>query len=447
MSAPTSTTGSPMSSGTFPVIGTEAAAGGALYRNGAALALSGLISALLGAGFWIAAAHTTPRAAVGEATALVSAMMALSMLGQLNLGPALAAFLPRAGRRRVALVAGGTATAAVLSLLLGAGFVLAAPRVSDAFHTLERPFPAVGFVLAVGIWSVFALQDAALTGMRCATWVPVKNTAYSAAKFGLLLVIGGTAGALLAAWIIPAAIVVVPVAYLLFTRVLPTRDDPAPGVDSRAFRRFLAGESTAMVLDQIGVTLLPVLVVALVGPAAAAPFGLVWMIVQALDAMVVALGSSLVVEGSHAEADVTSMHRALRRRTLAGLGVITAIAALGAPVLLRVFGTQYAHEGADVLRLLLLGSLGRAVVTLAICAARARLRIGWIVRMHLLLAVLVPGSALVLGDRAGLTGIGLAWAGAQCLAAAIVLAGERPGRRSLLSRPLPAPGTLQGEHL
>ncbi|WP_066069523.1 lipopolysaccharide biosynthesis protein [Frankia sp. EI5c] len=404
------------------------AAEATLYRNGAALALSGLISALLGAGFWVAAAHTTPRAAVGEATALVSAMMALSMLGQLNLGPALAAFLPRAGHRRTALVAGGTAAAAGLSLVLGAGFVLAAPRVSDSFQTLERPLPAIGFVLAVAIWSVFALQDAALTGMRKAPWVPLKNAVYNTAKLGVLVAIGGTAAALLTAWVVPAAVAAVPVAYLLFTRVLPTTDEPEPGADAPAFRRFLAGESTAMVLDQIGVTLLPVLVVALVGPATAAPFGLAWMIVQALDAMVIAMGSSLVVEGSRAGTDIGSMHRAMRRRTVAGLGLVTAVAVLGAPLILRVFGGEYAQEGANVLRLLLIGSLARSVITLAICAARAQLLIGWIVRMHLLLAFVVPGSALLLGDRFGLTGVGLAWAGSQCLGAVIVLFGERVGR-------------------
>lgn len=399
-----------------------------LYRNGAALALSGLLSGVLGAGFWIAAAHTTPRAAVGEATALISAMMALSMLGQLNLGPALVTFLPRAGRRRASLVAGSTAVAGGLSLLLGAGFVLGAPRFTDAFPVLEHPLAAAGFVLAVGVWSVFALQDAALTGLRRATWVPVKSAAYNTAKFAMLLAVGGTTWALLTAWIVPAAIAAVPVTYLLFARVLPTRDEPRPGTDGRAFRRFLAGESTAMVLEQIGVTLLPVLVVVLVGPRAAAPFGLVWMIVQALDALVISLGSSLVVEGAQAGADIDSMHRAMRRRALAGLGVITLVAELGAPLLLRVFGDQYAHEGANLFRLLLLGSLGRTVVTLAICAARARLRVGWIVRMHLLLAALVPASALLLGHRIGLLGVGLAWAGSQFVAAVIVLAGERPGR-------------------
>jgi hypothetical protein len=248
---------------------------------------------------------------------------------------------------------------------------------------------------------------------------------------------GGTVWVLLGSWIVPATVTVIVVTYLLFTRVLPSRQEPAPGSDGKAFRRFLAGESTAMVLDQIGVTLLPVLVVVILGSETGAAFGIAWMMTTALDALVIGMGSSLVVEGSQPGADVRSMHRALRRRCLIGLGGVVVVAELAAPLLLHAFGSQYAADSTTVFRLLVLASLPRALIILGMCAARAQRRIGWVVRVHLGLAVLVPGGAVLLCHTVGLAGAGLAWAGAHLIVAAGILVDEARGRAAA-SAPAPA---------
>lgn len=402
-----------------------------LYRNGLALALSSALSGLLGAGFWVLAANSTPRAALGEATALVAALMALSMLGQLNLAPALTVFLPAAGSRRLRLVAGSYLTATAASALLGAAFAVGAPRLTDSFDSLASVPAAAAFAACVAMWSLFALQDAVLAGMRKAAWVPTENALYNIAKFGMLAALGGgTVWVLMGSWIVPATIAILPVTFLLFTRVLPTRVEPLPGSDGRTFRRFMAGESTAMAFDQLGVTLLPVLVVVALGPEVGAAFGVAWMTTTALDALVIGMGSSLVVEGSQPGADVRPMYRALRRRCLVVLGGVIAIGELGAPLFLHAFGKEYADDATAVFRLLMLASLPRALVILAMSAGRAERRISWVVKIHMALAALVPGGALVLGLSIGVEGVGLAWLGAHILVAAGILADEarRRGR-------------------
>ncbi|MBL7501411.1 hypothetical protein I6A84_36545 [Frankia sp. CNm7] len=415
-----------------------------LYRNGLALALASALNAVLGAGFWVFAAHSVPRAELGQATALVSALMGLSMLGQLNLGPALAAFLPVAGSRRARLVGGSYLAAVTISLLLGFGFAVVAPRVSSSFSSLHDARLAVFFGVGVAVWSLFALQDSVLTGLRRATWVPIEMTAYNVSKFGLLALLGGgSALAVIQSWVAPAALALLPVSYLLFTRVLPSKEPPLPGSDATAFRRFLAGESTAMVLDQLGTTLLPVLVVAMVGSEAGAAFGLAWMMTNALDALVYGMGSSLVVEGSQPGADVRALYRALRRRVLLMLGGIVAVCELGAPLLLSVFGAQYADDATTVFRLLILASVPRALVVLAMCAARAERRIGWVVRVHLALAVLVPAGALALCQLVGLAGAGLAWAAAHVVVTLGVLLDEA---RDRAPAPVPAPAAASDTH-
>jgi hypothetical protein len=277
--------------------------------------------------------------------------------------------------------------------------------------------------------------------MRKATWVPAEMTAYNVAKFGVLAALGGgSALAVMESWIAPALVAVLPVTFLLFTRVLPSSEPPLPGSDGRAFRKFLAGESTAMVLEQIGTSLLPVLVVVMVGPRTGAPFGLAWMMTSALDALVVGMAYSLIVEGSQPGADVRAMYGALRRRCLLLLAVIVVVSEAGAPILLKVFGGQYASDATTVFRLLVLASVPRAVTVLAMSAARAERRIGWVVRAHLALAVLVPGLTVVLCRQIGLDGAGIAWAGAQSMVAlgALVSEARWRSRAPLITPPEPA---------
>ena len=63
----------------------------------------------------------------------------------------------------------------------------------------------------------------------------------------------------------------------------------------------------------------------------------------------------------------------------------------------------------DPLRLLFLGSLFRAVVTLAICAARAERRPSVVISLHGSLAVIVPMLAWHLIPRLDAAGAALAW--------------------------------------
>jgi O-antigen/teichoic acid export membrane protein len=99
---------------------------------------------------------------------------------------------------------------------------------------------------------------------------------------------------------------------------------------------------------------------------------------------------------------------------------VTVLAAGGivlAPLLMGFFGDNYADDGAGVLRLLLLGSIGRSVTVLAICAARAGRRPGRIIALQAALAALVPAGAWILAGPWGLEGVGAAWAAAQALVA------------------------------
>jgi hypothetical protein len=416
-----------------------------LYRNGLALVLNSGLSSLLGAGFWVVAARQASAEAVGVGTALVSALAAMAALSQMSIGGALTTFLPRAGAHQRRLVLYSYAGAIALSVPLGGGFALLAPHLDKSFAVLASVGATLGFTVSVTIWAVFALQDLVLTALRRAPWLPLENSLYSTAKFALLLGLGTgtTALALFTVWVVPAAVAALVVSGLLFTKVLrgpaALADDqvapPSDGHEIAGFRRFLVGETVALIFEQVAVTLLPVFVVAGLGADDGAEFGVAWMLVQALDQFPMNLGFSLTVEGAQPGVDVRPMHAALRRRAVLGLGVLVLVGILAAPLITKVFGGRYEHGSTAVLQLLLLGSLGRCVNSLALCAALAQRRVGPLIAIHGSLAVLVPTFALGLGSIWGLTGVGLGWAISQGAVALATIVVERRERAAI---PVPA---------
>jgi O-antigen/teichoic acid export membrane protein len=403
-----------------------------LVRNGIALVINSAISSLLGAGYWFVAAHRTDQATVGQATALVASLTALSTISQLSLPGVLASYLPRAGTSARWLVIQAYGVAFSLSIVLGSWFAFLAPLLDDGFAPLRGIGPLLLFTASVAIWSIFALQDNALTGLRMAVWVPLENIVYSAVKLGALIALGAGVGALalLATWVIPAAVALLPVSGILLFRLLPRHAAGAAAEDLGGLRRYFAGDSVGLILSQLSTTLLPVLVVIRLDTEAAGAFGIAWLLAQSLDLVAVNLGMSLTVEGAHDEQRLPELLGSMRVRVLALVTVLAAVGIAIAPLLMGFFGENYADDGTTVLRLLLLGSIGRSVTVLAICAARAGRRPGRIIRLQAGLAFLIPGTAWVLAGPLGLAGVGVAWAAAQAIVAVGAFTTEPFRRRS-----------------
>ncbi|MFC7762186.1 lipopolysaccharide biosynthesis protein [Catellatospora bangladeshensis] len=118
-----------------------------------ALTLNTVVSSVLGIAYWALAARLYSPREVGVGTAMVSTMMFLSNLSQLNLNGALARFLPAAGPHRGRLVGYAYGLSYLAALLVSGGFLLIAPLVSDELGFLARtPLLAAAFVLAVAAW-------------------------------------------------------------------------------------------------------------------------------------------------------------------------------------------------------------------------------------------------------------------------------------------------------
>jgi O-antigen/teichoic acid export membrane protein len=97
-----------------------------------------ILTALLGIGFWAAAARLYPASEVGRDAVLISALMTLSSVCQLNLVDALVRFLPGVHMKRRARTIGTAYLAsAIVAAVGGTAFVLIAPLASRQLRFLS----------------------------------------------------------------------------------------------------------------------------------------------------------------------------------------------------------------------------------------------------------------------------------------------------------------------
>ncbi len=399
-----------------------------LLRGAYSLLANIVVTSILGMGFWVAAARLYSSVEVGRDTVLISAMLGLSTICQLNLSNGIARFLPDLGGRSARALIWAYGLTAAIALLLGTGFVLLAPSVSNELAYLgDKAGPAVGFVVALALWGIFALQDAALMATRRAPWIPIENGLFGALKLAALpvLLLAGIANGVFLAWTLPMALLLVPVNLLVFRRAIPMHvagDLPESSINRLGRRRvmsFLAQDYLAAVLTETTLTVLPLLVIAILGAQKSAYFAIPFTIAVAFDNLAYSACASLVVEGALEQESLQALTRLFVRRVLALLVPAAALLALAAPLVLLPFGHVYAEHGAAVLRLLLFASVFRTIIALFSAVARVKSQGSRIALVELALLMLVLGPAVLLAHSHGIGGVAFAWLAANvviCLA-------------------------------
>jgi len=244
-----------------------------LFREGYALVLNAALTSAFGLAYWILAARMYSAHSVGVNAALISAMMFVAGVAQLNLMSALLRFIPSAGRRTRRLVLGAyvvsVGSAIVVSLAFVAGVHIWTPGLSQL-----RSSPAFGasFVVATAAWTVFVLQDNVLTGLRNAVWVPIDNAIHSVAKIVLLLFFAAAlpGRGIFASWTLGLALPLLVVNVLVFARLIPRHMQSAGSgadVTRSTILRYIAPDYLGSLFWLASMTLLPVFVLERAGAA------------------------------------------------------------------------------------------------------------------------------------------------------------------------------------
>ncbi|HYF47091.1 MAG TPA: phosphotransferase, partial [Acidimicrobiales bacterium] len=190
----------------------------------------------------------------------------------------------------------------------------------------------------------------------------------------------------------------------------------------REMVRFSAGDYAASGLWLTTIHCLPLLVLALTTAEDSAWYHLSWTVAYTLYLVTSAVGSALVAEGAHDPARLEVSARRAAGQALVIVVPAAGVVVLGAPLLLRLFGAEYANEATTLLRLVAASAVPHVVTGVYVNLERARRRIREVVLVYALLGTGVVGVSAVLVPRIGVTGAGIAWLGTQSLLALWLLA-------------------------
>lgn len=398
-----------------------------LFGNAYALIANTGITAILGFAYWVMAARLFDATDVGLAAAAISAMSLLAMLSQFNLEAAMVRFVPIAGASTRRLIGTVYVVCIAAAAIAGVLFLLGLDLLAPTLAFLRTPGWDAIFVVATVAWTIFILHDGILVGLSRAIWVPVENATFGIAKFALLFAFQGAGPlGLFASWVLPGIMVVIPFTALIFWRLIPCHaqesKDRVEPITAHAVRSFAAGNYLGSIFEQGTVLLLPLLVIYAAGPAENAFFYQSWIIAFTLMLVAENTSRSLTVEAAKNEYQLRAYSRLVLGHTLRILVPAVVGLVVLAPLLLGVFGPNYASGGTRILRLLALAAIPYTVVALSLVVARIQYRLREVVVIQAAVAILTLGSSAVLAQNYGGAGVAAAWLGTQSLVAAVLLA-------------------------
>ena len=399
-----------------------------LYANAYALIFNQFASAAMGMLYWAAAARLYSTEMVGQNTAIISTMLFLSALAELSLKAAMTRFVPRAGKQIVRLL--------IYTYVLN---ITAAMLVTIAFFALGRYFNFTFALLADTrllplllliapiTWTIFYVEDGILIGLREAKWVLYENSIYNFSKIVILIIISLVSDnryGVVASWFLPVPFLILLVNGFIFFKFVPrylaqSHTQPA-SITPKQIASSVAGDHIGTIFAEACVRLLPLLVLNVLGKSANAYFYQAWLVGNTIYLIAYNMASSFSVEASSNLQQIA----VFSRRILIQKGRLVVPLALGvlvlAPLVLRIFGEEYAENGTVLLRWLALAAFPMILNIWYLGYARVVGKIGKVIRNQAVMSILTLGLSYIGLPILGITSVGIAWFVAQTVVALIV---------------------------
>jgi O-antigen/teichoic acid export membrane protein len=405
----------------------RAFSGTSLYRNAIYIVLDDAAIAAAGFVFWILAARYYEEEDVGFATATLSAMSLLALVGSLGMDFGLIRFLPGAGDKSDDMVNSCLTIGGLLSVGAALIFIAGLSFWSPALIPVRQdPWYFAAFVVFTAGSTVSLLVWRTYVARRRAGFAVVKDIMHSVIKIAMLIPFAAlqALGIFLASGV--GLTVSLAVGLVVFMPMVQNHYRPAIRI-----RRDVMGEvirfSIANFLSSLvwiaPYYVLPLFVVNRLGKEESAYFYVSWSVGSLLSAIAKGASSSLFAEGSHDERKLDQNIR----RSLGLCFLLLAPASLllfffGDEVLL-VFGHSYSDNGAQLLWLLTLSAWPQTINAIYFSIKRVELKMNHVMIPTVFIAVSVLAISYVLIPGMGIKGVGVAWLAVQCAVAVFTLAG------------------------
>jgi O-antigen/teichoic acid export membrane protein len=393
-----------------------------ILTNAASLLGTTVVTSGFGFFYWWLAARFFPSAAVGFASAAISAMTLLGTIGILGFGTWLIGELPRQPKEAGNLITTALVVAGGMSGALGVVFALGAYHLADELAPLATQTDhIVLFSIGVILTAITLVLDQALIGLLRGELQLRRNIAFALAKLVILFAasiwLADRSGlTIYETWALGNLVSLMVVVASLWRRKSRLLYQPQWGIIRGISRSALEHHVLNLILQTPGL-LLPMLITALLSATFNASFYVAWMIVGLAFAISGALTTVLYAVGAADASVLAAKIRLTLMLSLAVGGLASVGLFIGARPILSLFGSTYADQAEWCLRILALGVFPVIIKNhyVAICRTYGKMTgASRVMALGSLLELALAAFGVRMG---GLAGMSVGWIVAVCLEA------------------------------
>jgi O-antigen/teichoic acid export membrane protein len=307
------------------------------------------VTAGLGFLFWLIAARLFTPAAVGTASAAISAMLLLGGIGAFGMGTLLVREVARSPGHERALISWAVGVATVMGLVSGLAFAIVAPNVNEGFRSLDGPVATSIFVAGVCLSSLAIVTDQAFIGLLRGELQFLRNLLFALLKIAFVGVLfaatgGGDWLAIYVAWGVSVAISLVVIAIVAAVRGAIPPSHPHERIRVLHLGPSAASHFALNLTLQIPTLGMPILVAATAGAEVNASFYIAWLVAGAAAMIPTSLSSTLYAIGSRAPDALRHQVRLTLSLSVAAAVAATFVLAVAGSFILGIFGPHYASS-------------------------------------------------------------------------------------------------------
>jgi O-antigen/teichoic acid export membrane protein len=382
-----------------------------LAINSGALAIGTVATAGLGFVYWWVAARLFPPEAIGNASALLSIIGLIALLGEAGLGTLLIGEIVRHPKKAPSLVAAAASIGVALAVGLAVAFVFGTHLIGST-NLIDGWLAGATFVLGCGLTALTMVVGQAFVGSLNSTGRMIQQVLFSVFKLMLIVVVAvvsqTSSTAILLTWVV--GLLTSWIAVDLLTRRGVRRLVGIP--DFRLFntlRRKVFDHYALDVALQAPVVIVPYLVLVLLSPATTAAFSVLWMLVS-MASVIPAVLATVLFPVVRAGPD-KSQHHFRVSLTVSLLFSLTCAAFIFvySQHILEIFNPAYREIAGSSLRLLGFSLLGLTLKFHACALARLSNAMRKASLPFALGGLLELGSIVAGAKLGGLEGLVIGW--------------------------------------
>ena len=376
-----------------------------LFRNSIFMMLSYLFGAAAGFFFWIIAAKFYSPADVGIATAIISSMSLIVQLSRLGMDISMIRYFPTADKK--AIFNTTVIVTTFFSIFLGIIFIGGIDIISPELHQLKSISNSLLFIIFLIANSVIILTGMAFVAIRKANFQFIQNFAVGTRIIFLIPLV-----ALGANGIFNSVGISFLFALLLSIFLLAKVDININLTINRQFLKntfnYSAGNYLASLFNTAPMTILPIMVLNILGAEKAAYYYIAYTIAALLFMIPNSISMSLFVEGSNGENLKESVEKSLVILFLFLVPAST-IVIMFPDLILGLIGSNYSEGGEQLLKIMALSSFFVAFNYIYSSIKRIQYEIQKMVIVNSIISISLILLSYILIKQFGIIGVGYAW--------------------------------------